>query len=77
MAVRDPSCILLNRTNRYSVPTEAHQCILDTAAARKIADIVLFHQLPRERDWNMKNTANAAVLAVTEMIAAPTMYCIL
>jgi DNA-binding MurR/RpiR family transcriptional regulator len=51
--------------------------MLDTAAAKKIADIVLFHQLPRDSDWKMKNTAKAAVLAVTEIIAAPTMYSIL
>lgn len=73
VAVRELSCTLRSRTSRYSVPTDAHQCILDTAPASTKAEIVRFHQVPPDSDCKIKNIAKATVLATTAIIAAPTM----
>ncbi len=56
---------------QYDVPRVAIQCIPDTAQARTDALSPLFHQLFDHEARSRKKTVSAAILAETEIAAAP------
>ena len=59
---------------RYCVPTDASQCIPNTAPARMIAQSALFHQEFVQVARRTKNTESATILATTATTAAPTTF---
>jgi hypothetical protein len=56
--------------NRYCVPTEASQCIPETAPVRTTAQIGLLHHLVSHGRRNRKNTQKAVILATTAIVIA-------
>ncbi len=58
--------------SRYCVPTEAIQCIPETALVRTIAQIGLLHHLVSHDRRYRKKTRSAVVLAATAIMKAPT-----
>lgn len=63
--------------SRNSVPRAAHQCIPETAPAKRSAERTRFHQALAHIALKMKNMDRAIVLAATAMTAEPITYCIL
>ncbi len=59
---------------RYFVPTDATQCIPNTAHARMTPHIALFHHESVQAARRAKNTDSAVILAKTAITAEPTTY---
>jgi hypothetical protein len=59
---------------RYCVPTDANQCIPDTAPARMIAQSALFHHELVQVTRRTKNTDSATILAAIAITADPTTF---
>jgi hypothetical protein len=75
VAFDDASLLLpLADLRRNSVPNAAHQCIPETAPARRSADRVRFHQALAHIARKTKNMDKAIVLAAMAMTAEPITY---
>lgn len=59
---------------RYSVPTDASQCMPETAPANITAHKALFHQSALHADRKTKKAPNAVMLAVTAIMADPITF---